>query len=309
MKKFITIISFLIIFFSGDLLASQELYVGSGAEFHLKKELDFTTGGTIVTLDALGKFSLEAGSLWGSLQEYVNGQVFAYNTGETKLPVGDNGVYAPVMANHSGNVDATYFNSMPLSGTNGADVDAVADIEYWEMHGNAIVTLPWNDNSDITALVNDNGGKLNSVAIVGYNSGVWNLISASQTNTINGDLLNGEVTSDNTTPVVLDNFAQFTFGIDHQVVLGIDDLFISNDIRIISNPIETTESTIQFLSNNLNNLQITLYDTLGRKLEVYSDVTVTNSWGSIKKPNINSGVYFLKFEHEGKQGVKRIIIK
>ena len=309
MKKFITIISFLVIFFSGNLLASQELYVGSGAEFHLKKELDFTTGGTIVTLDALGKFSLEAGSLWGSLQEYVNGQVFAYNTGETKLPVGDNGVYAPVMANHSGNVDATYFNSMPLSGTNGADVDAVADIEYWEMHGNAIVTLPWNDNSDITALVNDNGGKLNSVAIVGYNSGVWNLISASQTNTINGDLLNGEVTSDNTTPVVLDNFAQFTFGIDHQVVLGIDDLFISNDIRIISNPIETTESTIQFLSNNLNNLQITLYDTLGRKLEVYSDVTVTNSWGSIKKPNINSGVYFLKFEHEGKQGVKRIIIK
>jgi len=309
MKKFITIISFLVIFFSGDLLASQELYVGSGAEFHLKKELDFTTGGTIVTLDALGKFSLEAGSLWGSLQEYVNGQVFAYNTGETKLPVGDNGVYAPVMANHSGNVDATYFNSMPLSGTNGADVDAVADIEYWEMHGNAIVTLPWNDNSDITALVNDNGGKLNSVAIVGYNSGVWNLISASQTNTINGDLLNGEVTSDNTTPVVLDNFAQFTFGIDHQVVLGIDDLFISNDIRIISNPIETTESTIQFLSNNLNNLQITLYDTLGRKLEVYSDVTVTNSWGSIKKPNVNSGVYFLKFEHEGKQGVKRIIIK
>jgi len=309
MKKFITIISFLVIFFSGDLLASQELYVGSGAEFHLKKELDFTTGGTIVTLDALGKFSLEAGSLWGSLQEYVNGQVFAYNTGETKLPVGDNGVYAPVMANHSGNVDATYFNSMPLSGTNGADVDAVADIEYWEMHGNAIVTLPWNDNSDITALVNDNGGKLNSVAIVGYNSGVWNLISASQTNTINGDLLNGEVTSDNTTPVVLDNFAQFTFGIDHQVVLGIDDLFISNDIRIISNPIETTESTIRFLSNNLNNLQITLYDTLGRKLEVYSDVTVTNSWGSIKKPNINSGVYFLKFEHEGKQGVKRIIIK
>ena len=309
MKKFITIISFLVIFFSGDLLASQELYVGSGAEFHLKKELDFTTGGTIVTLDALGKFSLEAGSLWGSLQEYVNGQVFAYNTGETKLPVGDNGVYAPVMANHSGNVDATYFNSMPLSGTNGADVDAVADIEYWEMHGNAIVTLPWNDNSDITALVNDNGGKLNSVAIVGYNSGVWNLISASQTNTINGDLLNGEVTSDNTTPVVLDNFAQFTFGIDHQVVLGIDDLFISNDIRIISNPIETTESTIRFLSNNLNNLQITLYDTLGRKLEVYSDVTVTNSWGSIKKPNVNSGVYFLKFEHEGKQGVKRIIIK
>jgi len=309
MKKIVAIISFLVISLNGNLLVSQELYVGSGAEFHLENELDFTTSGTTVTLDVSGKFSLEAGSLWGSLQEYVNGQVFAYNTGETKLPVGDNGVYAPVVVNHSGNVDATYFNSMPFAGTNGADVDAVGDIEYWEMHGNAIVTLPWNDNSDMTSLVNSNGGKLNSVAIVGYNTGVWNLVSASQTNTVTGDLVTGEVTSDNSTPVVLDNFAQFTFGIDHQVVLGIDDLFINNDIRIISNPIETTETTIQFLSNNLNNLQITLYDTLGRKLEVYNDVTVTNSWGSIKKPNINSGVYFLKFEHEGKKGVKRIIIK
>ena len=309
MKQYYTIISLFILFLSCHFSLAQELYVGSGAEFHLKKGMDFTTSNTTVTLDASGKFSLEAGSLWGDLQEYVNGKVFAYSTGETKFPIGNNGVYAPVMTIHTGDMDANYFNSSPMPGTNGADVDAVSDIEYWELHGNAIITLPWNNNSDITSLVNNNGGKLNSVAIVGYNGGVWNLASASQTNTVTGDLLNGDVTSDSANEIVLDNFSQFTFGIDHQVVLGIDDLFISNDIRIVSNPIESDATHIQFLSNNLNNLQITLYDLSARKIKVYKDVIVSNSKGSIKKPNLKSGIYFLKFEHEEKQGVKKILIK
>ena len=309
MKQFYTIISLFVLFLSSPFALAQELYVGSGAEFHLKKGMDFTTGNTTVTLDASGKFSLEAGSLWGDLQEYVNGKVFAYSTGETKFPIGNNGVYAPVMAIHTGDMDANYLNSAPTAGTNGVDVDAVSDVEYWELHGNAIVTLPWNDNSDMTSLVNDNGGKLNSVAIVGYNGGDWNLVSASQTNTVTGDLLNGDVTSDVANEVVLDNFSQFTFGIDHQVVLGVDDLFITNDIRIVSNPIASDANHIQFLSNNLNNLHITLYDLSARKIKEYKDVTVTNSIGSIKKPNLKSGVYFLKFEHEEKQGVKKILIK
>ena len=309
MKQFYSIISLFILFLISHFASAQELYVGSGAEFHLKKGMDFTTSNTTVTLDASGKFSLEAGSLWGSLQEYVNGKVFAYSAGETKFPIGNNGVYAPVMAIHTGDMDTNYFNNPPMSGTNGTDVDAVSDIEYWELHGNAIITLPWNDSSDITSLVNDNGGKLNSIAIVGYNSGAWNLVSASLTNTVTGDLLNGDVTSDSANDIVLDNFAQFTFGIDHQVVLGIDDLFITNDIRIVSNPIESDATHIQFLSNNLNNLQITLYDLSARKIKVYKDVNITNSKGSIKKPNLQSGIYFLKFEHEEKQGVKKIIVK
>ncbi len=309
MKQFYSIISLFILFLISHFASAQELYVGSGAEFHLKKGMDFTTSNTTVTLDASGKFSLEAGSLWGSLQEYVNGKVFAYSAGETKFPIGNNGVYAPVMAIHTGDMDTNYFNNPPMSGTNGTDVDAVSDIEYWELHGNAIITLPWNDSSNITSLVNDNGGKLNAIAIVGYNSGAWNLVSASLTNTVTGDLLNGDVTSDSANDIVLDNFAQFTFGIDHQVVLGIDDLFITNDIRIVSNPIESDATHIQFLSNNLNNLQITLYDLSARKIKVYKDVNITNSKGSIKKPNLQSGIYFLKFEHEEKQGVKKIIVK
>lgn len=309
MKQLYSYLIVLFVFLNVELTMAQELFVGSGAEFYLKKDLPFTTNNTVVSVDALGKFSLEAGSNWGSEFEFVNGSVYAYGNGITKLPTGNNSIYAPAIADHTGDIFASYFNAMPNSGTNGTDVIAVSDIEYWELTGNAVITLPWNNASDITNLVNSNGGKLNSVAIVGYDSGVWNLVSAPQTNTVTGDLLNGTVTSDASNEVVLDNFGQFTFGIDNQVVLGLDDLFITNDIQIISNPIETGAREIQFTSNNVDDLQITLYDFLGRKIKFYEDIVIQNGRGKILKPNLHSGVYLLKFEQEGKQGVKKIIVK
>ena len=307
MKQLYTLL--FIFFLSTHIILAQELYVGANSEFHLKKDLDFTTSNTVVSVDALGKFSVAAGSMWGSTTEYVNGSVFANGSDLTKLPTGNNNIYAPVMANHTGDIFANYLNAVPSSGTNGTDVNAVSDIEYWELTGNAVITLPWNSSSDITNLVNSNGGVLNSVAVVGYDSGEWNLVSVTQTNTVTGDLLNGTVTSDASNEVVLDNFGQFTFGIDNQVVLGLDDLFISNDIRIISNPIKTGTTEILFTLNNADNLQVTLYDIRGRQLKFYESVIVQNNRGKISKPNLNSGIYFLKFEQEGKQGVIKIIIE
>jgi len=307
MNKIFTLIC--IVGMSLQVAQAQELYVGDNAEFYLGEELPFTTSNTIVTLGSTGIFSVEAGSSWGSLSEYVNGKVLAYGTGNTKIPIGNNGVYAAVMANHSGDVDASYFNTTPATGMNGADVDAVSTKEYWELTGNAVITLPWNDNSDITTLVNDNGGKLSAVTIVGYNGGTWDLVSAINTNTVTGDLLNGTVTSDATNEVALGEFKQYTIGIDHQAVLSIDDLFQTNDIRIISNPIENSQKHIQFTSNNLENLQVILYDFMGRKIKTFKNITVQNGKGELLKPNLQSGIYFLKFEQEGKQGVKKIIIK
>ncbi|MET2986170.1 T9SS type A sorting domain-containing protein [Aureibaculum conchae] len=309
MKHFYKLFSFLLLSLLGVNVFAQELYVGSGVEFHLKKDLDFTTSNTVVTLGSTGVFSVEAGSVWGTDQEYVNGKVVAYGTGETKLPVGDNGVYAPVMLNHSINSEAQYFNATPTSGTNGTDVDAVSDKEYWELNGQGVVTLPWIPASDITTLVNDNGSKLSSVAVVGLNGGVWNLVSATETNVVTGDLSNGTVTTDNANEVVLSGFSEYTFGIDHQAVLGIDDLFITNDIRIISNPIDNDAEHIQFVSANLVNLKVTIFDLLGRKISNQKNISVSNNRGSIIKPNLKSGIYLLKFEHEGKKVTKKILIK
>lgn len=291
---------------------SQSLSVGPNAEFYLPANAVFTTSNTVINVDASGMFSVEAGSNWGSSQEYVNGPVTAYGTGETLLPTGDNGVYAPIIADHTGNVSGTYYNESPMVGTNGVNVDAVGDVEYWKMSGSARVTLPWNENSEITSLVNDNGGSLNSVAIVGYDngSGIWNLISGSQTNVVSGDLLNGDVTSDALNMVDLSVFEQLTFGIDHQIVLAANDLFLTNGISLVSNPVRAEETNIQFTaSNEMIDLNAAIYDINGRLMKTFDKVDVTTGIGNLSKTNLKSGLYFIKFEYEGKQGTKKIIIE
>lgn len=288
---------------------SQELFIGNNAEFYLKKDLDFTTSNTVVTVDGSGKFSVEAGNTWGNNQEYVNGAVTAYGNGETKLPTGNATIYAPVLAEHTTDVVAKYFFAVPESGSNGTDVNAVSDKEYWELSGNAVITLLWNAGSDITNLVNSNGGKLSAVAIVGYDSGTWNLVSATQSNTVSGTLTEGTVASDDSNAVNLNDFTQFTFGIDNQVVLGVDDLFVTNGVTILSNPVKNNDN-IRFSSEeDMQNLEVVVYDITGKRVANHNNMTTFNRIGSIPTYNMSSGIYFVKFQHQGKQGVKKIIIE
>ena len=310
-KPYFFQINFLLIFafLSFQTSEAQALYVESDGQFFVKSNMDFTTSNTIVSVENGGEFVLEAGSDWGSDMEYVEGKVSVIGTGDTKIPVGDNGVYAPVTANHSGNITGSYVNSSPINGSNGNNVDAVADVEYWELTGNATVTLPWNSSSNISDLVNNNGGKLGSVAIVGYDNGTWDLISGTATNTVTGDLQEGDVTSDANNEVNLNGFTQFTFGIDHQVVLLVQNP-LSNSIKMVSNPVKSSDEQIRFLTKNeMTNLQITIYDITGRQLKVYNNLKTHGNMGTINKPNLKSGIYLVKFVHEGKQGIKKIIIE
>jgi len=310
MKKLYSFLATLLFFLCSHILIAQELYVGENAEFYLKKDLNFTTSNTVVSVNALGTFSVEAGNMWGSATEYVNGSVLGYDGSDlTKLPTGNNGVYAPVLANHTGDIFAKYLNAVPESGTNGTNVNAVSDIEYWELTGNAVITLPWNSSSEITNLVNSNGGVLNSVAVVGYDSGEWNLVSATQTNVVTGDLLNGTVTTDASTEVVLNNFGQFTFGIDNQIVLGTDDLFSLTGINILSNPVKQSDN-IRFSSQNINeDIDLTIFDITGKTISHYKNIATLNGIGTVPSSNFKSGMYLLKFQHDGKQAVKKIIIE
>lgn len=303
---------FLFVLFLGMIqkVSSQELYVGANAELFLAKDAVFTTNNTVVQVDDNGTFSIEAGSNWGSEMEFVAGLVKVIGTGKTNLPTGDNGVYAPVTMDHTGDVTAKYSNAAPSDGTNGTDVDAVSNIEFWELTGTAVVTLPWNENSDITSLVNNNGGALSSVSIVGLNGGVWDLISASRSYTVAGDLLNGSVTSDLNNQVDLNGYAQYTFGIDHQIVLSVNDLFRSTGISLLSNPVKAIEENVRFsTSGEIVDLKVSIYDIHGRLMKRFDKVDLSLGEGNLPKSNLKSGLYFVKFEHEGKQGVKKLIIE
>ena len=294
---------------SGSHLLAQQLYVGSGGQFFYKNTIPFTTGNTVVTVADGGTFTLNDGNDWGSPTEYVDGSVNVIGSGTTLIPVGDGGKFAPVTLEHNSAVTAAYVNAAPSSGSLGTNVDAVSDVEYWKLTGSAVVTLNWDDQSNITDLVNNNGGKLSSVAVVGLQGGTWDLVSAPQTNIVNGDLLSGDVTTDPNVPVSLDTFSEFTFGIDHQAVLAVDDLFAGNGFTILSNPVPSGSDFIEFsVENDLKGLDITIYDINGRKLKAYRKVATNGGLGYIRKPNLRTGIYFVKFVHEGKQGVKKIII-
>ena len=56
MKQLYAFLIILFIFSNVEIIMAQELYVGSGAEYYLKKDLPFTTNNTVVSVDALGKF-------------------------------------------------------------------------------------------------------------------------------------------------------------------------------------------------------------------------------------------------------------
>ena len=299
----------ILILFVGHSVMGQSIHLGNGGSMYLGNQLDFSSGQSPITLEAGAVFSLEAGNSWGSSTEYVDGEIEVIGTGTSLIPIGDGGVYAPVNAVHSTDITASYTNAQPLTGGLGAGVDAVADKEFWELEGTAVITLPWNENSGIEDLVNANGGVLNSVTIVGYQGGNWNLTGDPQSQTVTGDVNNGTVTSDTTDEVVLNDFDQFTFGIDHEAALSIDDLFLTTGISLLANPVLSGNSSIEFItSNDLIGLKVSVYDINGRMVRHYDDLDVYQGRGSIPKTNLR-GLFFMKFEHEGKQGVKKIIIE
>lgn len=308
---FFRVLSFLFtVLFGVSSLQAQSLYIGDDSLFYLGNGTAFTTSNNIVEVADNGDFFVEAGSTWGDEQEYVNGSLTAVGSGTTKLPVGNNGVYAPVNADHSGDISAEYFNEAPPAGSNGQSVDAIGETEYWELAGNAVITLPWNSNSGIEQLVNDNGGVFNSISIVGLNGGVWDLISASQSYILQGDVNEGDVTSDPNQSVDLNGFGQFTFGIDTETVLSVEDVLFSSGFSLLSNPLPLGETEIRFSSQQeYNNLEISVFDLNGRLVRSYNNVGTYNGSGQVSKGNLRSGLYFVKFEDNGKTGVKKMLVE
>lgn len=291
-------------------LEAQAIFVGDDSLFYLGNGSEFTTSDNTVEVADNGDFFIEAGNAWGDEQEFVNGSLTALGSGMTKLPIGNNGVYAPVNADHSGDMTAEYFNEPPAAGSNGQGVDAVGVVEYWELSGNAIITLPWNADSGIEQLVNDNGGVFNSISIVGLNSGVWDLVSGTQTFILEGDVNEGDVTSDPNQSVDLNGFTQFTFGIDTETVLALEDEIFSSGFSLLSNPVRLGETEIKFSSKQeFNKLEINVFDLNGRLVRTYNNVETYNGSGQVSKGGLKSGLYFVKFEENGKTGVKKMLVE
>ena len=79
---------------------------------------------------------------------------------------------------------------------------------------------------------------------------------------------------------------------------------------MLSNPVKAIEENVRFAtSGEIVGLKVSIYDINGRLMKRFDKVDLSLGEGNLPKSNLKSGLYFVKFEHEGKQGVKKIIIE
>lgn len=171
----------------------------------------------------------------GNNSSYINGPLTlgTNNTTPKTLPLGKNGVYAPVVLTPAVSSAATfvaeYFNgagTTPDATTyaSGSDIQSVDNFQYWNVSrssGSAAATLnlPFQSSSNIPDL---------SRAIVAhYNGTAWE--SAGNTATT-GSISNGTVTS-----AAVNSFSPFTVGVLNStpLPLGLDDFNVKKEASAV----------------------------------------------------------------------------
>ena len=131
-------------------------------------------------------------------QAHIDGYVRFHGEGRMVLPIGDNGIYAPLETDQkSGTLGTSYYNANPaiavtdqLNGdayaplpeggpfnieNHGPDISFISDYEYWHIEGDADtkITLYYNPDSGLEKLTN---GAAEDLTMVGWSGSSWEVI-------------------------------------------------------------------------------------------------------------------------------------
>jgi len=201
--------------------------------------------------------STDATVTGGNANSYINGPVVQNTNSVTAktLPVGKNGVYAPVILTPSVSTAATfvaeYFNgaaTTPDAGTyaSGSNIQSIDNFQYWNVNrssgsATASLTLPFQSSSNIP--------DLSRALVAHYNGSAWENAGNAGTS---GSVSGGTVTSN-----ALNTFSPFTVGILNSTPLpvGLDDFKVEKATASVNlswhNPTETPGS--KYLVERSNN--------------------------------------------------------
>ncbi|MFN7776299.1 T9SS type A sorting domain-containing protein [Flavobacterium sp.] len=112
-----------------------------------------------------------------SSSNYVDGYVRIARTTGFVLPIGQDGVYAPIKLEPSVStaVDCAYWRANPAGVGSILDgsINAVSSLEYWELNtasNSALVSLSWRNFSNLTALT---GADLTKLVIAAWDGTKW----------------------------------------------------------------------------------------------------------------------------------------
>ena len=200
-----------------------DAHIGASDAVHIAFPMTSFESG-IVSVDRNGgTLSFDAAAQWENADNdsHIDGPVTAVGGSGFLFPIGHQGVFQPLAVSRlEGNeITAAYVNEAFANTTASGDLEQIHGQKYWQIRnasGAGRLTLTWNLQSNITALLN--GKPLDRLAIAGYDGNHWKWIpsapdDASVLNGAPSGLLAGSISADNNTPVDFQSFTAFTLAV------------------------------------------------------------------------------------------------
>ncbi|WP_299368154.1 T9SS type A sorting domain-containing protein [Winogradskyella sp.] len=265
---------------------SQNSYVGAGSTIYFNGSI---LTDQVILPNATATVNMTAATSFTGTG-YVDSTVNVKGAGVTTVPVGNGGVKSTVdMTTVATDDIATAYIASAATGTLDASLAtyALSDAEYWTIAQNA------GASADVTVT-----GLSNTATTYGGEAAIGTPILVRRDNTSS----NWVAYASNP------GFGEFAYAAE-TLSLSVETPNVSN-FALYPNPVRG--NTIGFnLQSSVQQLNITMYDVLGKIVQHYSNVPVQAGANTIAKPNVSNGIYLLQFAfNNGAQTTtKRLIIE
>lgn len=252
----------------------ERLFINDNTAFHIATgSYSFASGSTITTRTkgnhGLLSFGTNANWTAASDNHYVDGYVRFFGREAFVFPIGQSGVFAPVLVNPSAaeGVEAAYYRDNPtvIGRSLEETLAAISGKEYWDIRSESSfstaveIELSWRSTSEIAILTSN---EIADLTIVGWNGKKWIPIpSYVDSNSIMGEestLMSGSISSD--ASIDLSRYSYFTLGSKVKVA-----------------PLEPIRNTIAYINKSTLSVQagsgirnINIYDIGGKNIISYA---------------------------------------
>lgn len=265
---------------------AQNSYVGAGSTIHFNGSI---LTDQVITPDATATVNMTAATTFTGAG-FVDGTVNVKEDGATTVPVGDAGTKSAVdMTTVATDDIATAYVASAATGTLDPSLAtyALSDAEYWTVEKTA------GASTDVAVT-----GLTNTASTYGGEASIGTPILVRRDNASSNWV---EYASN-------PGFGEFAYAAE-TATLGVET-FDVNTFVVYPNPVKG--DVIGFnLPSTVQQLNVTMYDVLGKVVQRYVNVPVQTGANTIATPQLSQGLYLLQFSfNDGAQTTtKRVLIK
>ncbi|WP_353779737.1 T9SS type A sorting domain-containing protein [Winogradskyella sp. 3972H.M.0a.05] len=271
---------------------SQQFSINSDGEFFLSSDVSFTTSGIPLKQNGTGIVIIEAGNTWSAnSNEYVDGKVIIKGLGTTLVNAGNEVNSSPfaITTAIGDEVEVEYTQDTPPYGdTSSLGTYSLSDVEYWtvtKLEGNSADFDASGFSETIGATYNGESS-LNTPIVVRLESGSWVPYTENP------------------------GFGTFALAAKTETLSITDNSLSSDDFVVFESSPESIKVKVP---NTISNLDISIYDTLGRLAADYSNIRPHSISDEVylTNHNLQDGVYIMHFyaKDESLRFSKKVIIR